>query len=349
MKAKINLILAAATTLCLASCQKELASGETQSAAGDGEYFIEIAGLGQTKNLPASQALDLADWGYVKNTSLTAQLKKVHGADKENVANGVTYKWRISGQNIFSLENNKTQQCNLTALSTGSSCITVSAELNGTLVASKTIPVTIADNRGLSWESSSATIRAGKVDSTVVTSTYKCSATVSPNNSLLEIGTAPGSLGTSPLNIDFNSTNTAKIYYRYTNPNASVVNLTAQASGAPASSQVVNVNAAQYEVTQLLYTPASSVTGMAHSSGYTLTISGVRAVFSNGFDNYESSYTNYSISLRNVSATSTVSGNTITFTTNRTSGGRTAVSLISNDNDRVNSTPFTVNINYSAI
>ena len=100
----------------------------------------------------------------------------------------------------------------------------------------------------------------------------------------------------------------------------------------------MNINASkkeEYQVIELRYTPFKTTV----NSGEELSIQEVTALWSNGTDSYEDfKYTNFSISIGNTKANSTINGNTIYFNTNNASGGTTTIRISSRDNDSVSIT-----------
>ncbi|MBQ0024702.1 MAG: hypothetical protein KBT00_03125 [Bacteroidales bacterium] len=103
-------------------------------------------------------------------------------------------------------------------------------------------------------------------------------------------------------------------------------------------SSTMNIAAAEkavYRVTELIYTPLRTTV----NSGEELSIPKVTAVWSNGIDSYtDSEYTNFSISIGNAKANSTLNGDTIYFNTDNTTGGTTTIRITSKDNTDVSIT-----------
>ena len=230
---KTKILFLALTALCLASCNKNLIDTPTPGPElGDGDYMLEIieeGAKGSTKSSPSTVQLNLANLVSASSKNISAQLKKRTSGGWKNVESGVSYAWSASSADNQKFSGSGTigQTCTVSAKAKGSGTINVSASISGTAVANQDVPVTVSDDRALSWSNASTPITSGEVYSAVLNSNFSCTATVSSNNTSFLVGTTSSNLSKST-SVTFDSNKTKTIYYKYTGSNETTVKMDAK-------------------------------------------------------------------------------------------------------------------------
>ena len=250
---KTKLLFLAMAVFSLASCQKEIIDNSSNQGKVNDEYYIEIQGMDGTKSNPSTVSLNLANLSYASSKTVTAQLKKKSGTSWTNITSGVTYSWSANSTDSqkFSGSGTVNASCTVGAKATGSGTIKVSANYGGSVVATQDVPVTVSDDRSLSWSNATTSITSGEVYSAVLNSNFSCTATVSSNNTSFLVGTTSSNLSKST-SVTFDSNKTKTIYYKYTGSNETTVKIEAQ-NGSIKTSQNISVTSPSEPVFYLTF------------------------------------------------------------------------------------------------
>ena len=240
MKTKIVFLLSA--IVCLASCNKQdlITPEHDENEGKEGDYRIEIVDLqSPTKSSPSTVQLSLANLTKASSKRVSAQLKKKSGSNWVDVTTGVVYSWSASSSDSKKFDGSGTvnQSCDISAKATGSGTITVSANLNSTVVATQDVPVTVSDDRALSWSNATTSITSGEVKTATLNSNFSCTATISSNNGSFLVGTSSTNLS-STASVTFSTNQTKTIYYKYTGSEQTTVKIEAKNIDSQKSSRL---------------------------------------------------------------------------------------------------------------
>lgn len=254
MKTKIVFLLSA--IVCLASCNKQdlITPEHDENEGKEGDYRIEIVDLqSPTKSSPSTVQLSLANLTKASSKRVSAQLKKKSGSNWVDVTTGVVYSWSASSSDSKKFDGSGTvnQSCDISAKATGSGTITVSANLNSTVVATQDVPVTVSDDRALSWSNATTSITSGEVKTATLNSNFSCTATISSNNGSFLVGTSSTNLS-STASVTFSTNQTKTIYYKYTGSEQTTIKIEAQ-NGSIKTSQNINVTSPSEPVFYLTF------------------------------------------------------------------------------------------------
>ena len=268
MKTKIVFLLSA--IVCLASCNKQdlITPEHDENEGKEGDYRIEIVDLqSPTKSSPSTVQLSLANLTKASSKRVSAQLKKKSGSNWVDVTTGVVYSWSASSSDSKKFDGSGTvnQSCDISAKATGSGTITVSANLNSTVVATQDVPVTVSDDRALSWSNATTSITSGEVKTATLNSNFSCTATISSNNGSFLVGTSSTNLS-STASVTFSTNQTKTIYYKYTGSEQTTVKIDAVYNGIGATC-TINTSAPVSE--GIDYTISIS---RSAACGYTITV-----------------------------------------------------------------------------
>lgn len=270
---KTKFLFLATVLFCLASCNNaefdnsavDLGGNSSVSPSGEDVYTIEIVGGDPaTKGSAALQSLGIANLetdSYTKKP--TAQLYK----NGEKVSADYTWSLINSGGSYINLTNDKSQQAILTALKVKSQANLVHVEgTDGVGGKGIDVPVVVADNISVEWETKSMTLTSGEKaqKNTVVTNSKNLSVKVTrPSN--CKLGISENNLGTSDITVTTGDDGKATVYVQYTGTSNTTLSLKA-ANGSHSAEATVNAKIS--EVTSISLTLVKSSVTVTESTTY---------------------------------------------------------------------------------